>query len=122
MCSAIKSRGSQISVLRLAAIVAAWRAFLGITQMVVTERISRFQVTGESGRAGAALIGVTFDAHRATIYHTRALTVEDLIHELLHVAHPTWSEEHVVYETARLWRRGLSLPPGSSQAAERRAA
>jgi hypothetical protein len=111
MCSAVRSKGRQLAALRVACVVAAWREFLEISQIVETEPISPFQVTGENGRSGAALIGVCSDAQRATIYHTRALTVEDIIHELLHVAHPTWSEAHVVYETDRSWRRGLMMPP-----------
>jgi hypothetical protein len=62
------------------------------------------QVTNEHGRPGAALIGVVFDAHAATIYHTRLLTAEDVLHELLHVAHPNWSEAVVVRATNRGWR------------------
>jgi hypothetical protein len=110
MCSAVRSKGRQLAAFRVASVVAAWREFLEISQIVETERISPFQVTGENGRSGAALIGVCAHARQATIYHTRALTVEDIIHELLHVAHPTWSEAHVVYETGRSWRRGLIMP------------
>lgn len=118
MCSTVlaRSRGTEITGVRLASIVAAWRKYFDISQIVTTERISRFQVTGEDGQAGAALIGVTCDADKATIYHTRGLTVEDLIHELLHVAHPDWSESHVVYETACLWRPRLMLPPAREDA------
>ena len=110
MCSDVRSRGTQLAPLRVPVVLAAWREYFEIPQSVATEHISRFQVTGETGRAGAALIGVTFDATRAIIYHTRALTVEDLIHELLHVAHPLWSEAQVVYETSRLWRPGIIFP------------
>jgi hypothetical protein len=111
VCSAVPSRGRQIASFRLAPVLAAWREFLGITQLLRTQRISPFQVTDENGRVGCALIGVTFDARTATIYHTRGLTTEDLIHELLHVAHPLWSEANVVHETERLWRPGLRVPP-----------
>lgn len=102
--------------MRLAQVVAAWSTFFDISHTVTTQRISRFQVTGEDGHAGAALIGVTCETNIATIYHTRALTVEDLIHELLHVAHPDWSESHVVYETERMWRPRLILPPARDNA------
>lgn len=111
MCSSIASKGRQIARCQLPLVIAAWRDFLSIAQVVETERISPFQVTGEDGQPGAALIGVTYDAWRATIYHTRALTAEDIIHELLHVARPQWSEAMVVHDTARLWRRGVRLPP-----------
>ena len=124
MCSAIRSRGRQIPKHQLPTLVAAWREFLAIGQIISTERISPLQVTGEGGRAGCALIGVSFDAWRATIYHTRPMTTEDLIHELLHVAHPLWTEAHVLHETDRLWRPGLRIPapdsafkPGAARAA-----
>jgi hypothetical protein len=80
------------------------REYLEIRHAVRTERISCVQVTNEHGRPGAALIGVVFDAHAATIYHTRLLTAEDVLHELLHVAHPNWSEAVVVRATNRGWR------------------
>jgi hypothetical protein len=82
--------------------LAAWRDYLQVHQDVRTERINRFQVTGEDGRPGAELVGVVHDPAAATIYHTRALTAEDLVHELLHVARPHWSEGQVVHETTRL--------------------
>src|SRR5260221_11167932 len=104
MGSLPRSRGPLLSPLRLRAAIASLRHDLGICQAVRTERISRFQVTDERGRPGAALIGVVFDAERATIYHTRTLTAEDVLHELLHVAHPSWSEAAVVRATTRGWR------------------
>jgi hypothetical protein len=87
---------------RLGEALEAWRDYLQVHQPVRTERVSRFQVTGEDGRPGAELVGVVHDEVQATIYHTRALTAEDLVHELLHVARPHWTEEMVVQETARL--------------------
>ena len=110
MCSAIRSKGRPIPAVKVASVVATWRAYFNISQLVATERISPLQVTGERGRPGCGLVGVTFDVWHATIYHTRGLTTEDLIHELLHVAHPLWSEARVVLETERLWRPGLRLP------------
>jgi len=92
-------------------VIARWCEALGVRQTVRTERISRFQVTGEAGRPGASLVGVRFDAEQAVIYHTRALTEEDVVHELLHVAFPHWSEAEVRAETARL------CPAGQAEAA-----
>jgi hypothetical protein len=105
MCSLPRSRGPRLSQRQLRALIEHWHACLEITQLVRAERISRFQVTDEHGRPGAGLIGVVFDAHQAIIYHTRTLTPEDVLHELLHVAHPTWSEATVVRATTRGWRR-----------------
>lgn len=83
----------------------AWRARLGVRQHVHLERISPRQVGDISGRSGLSLVGVTYDEGEARIYHTRALTLDDLVHELLHVAHPDWEEAKVVSETERLLDR-----------------
>jgi hypothetical protein len=113
MCSALPpSHGSRLTPLRLGGVIAHCRALLDITQRVDTERISRFQVTDERSTPGCGLIGVVFDAHHATIYHTRVLTAEDVLHELLHVAHPDWSEAAVVQATTLGWRE-LSQAQGS---------
>ena len=42
------------------------------------------------------------DALHATIFHDRPLTEEDIVHELLHVKYPDWSEDQVNKETERL--------------------
>ena len=49
-------------------------------------------------------IGISFNKATSTaiIYHDRPLTEEDIVHELLHVKHPEWSEEQVNSETKRL--------------------
>jgi hypothetical protein len=36
-----------------------------------------------------------FNKQIATIYHDRALTERDVIHELLHVRYPHWTEDQV---------------------------
>lgn len=38
----------------------------------------------------------------ATIFHDRDLTEEDIVHELLHVKYPDWTEDQVNIETERL--------------------
>jgi hypothetical protein len=92
-----------------------WRAALGVTHPVRLERIGYRQVTDERGAPGCSLVGVVTDDHGACIYHTRALTLEDIVHELLHVAHPTWTEEAVVSETNRLLTLDQrKIPAGSS--------
>ncbi len=90
--------------------IAKWVAILALAVPIRHERISIWQVTGESGRPGCGLVGVycddaAGDAEKesvACILHTRRLTEEDIVHELLHVAHPAWSEGQVVGETAHL--------------------
>src|ERR1051326_3105827 len=86
-----------------------WRAALGVTHPVRLEGIGYRQVTDERGAPGCSLVGVVTDDHGACIYHTRALTLEDIVHELLHVAHPAWTEEAVIRETDRLLGPGRSL-------------
>ena len=82
-----------------------WRGELGVAHSVRLERIRCHQVTNEQGAAGCSLVGVVCGAETACIYHTRALTPEDIIHELLHVANPGWPETSVVLETDRLFAR-----------------
>ena len=77
----------------------AWCARLGIERPVALQRISRRQVVVAGGRRGCGLVGVVLAADGATIYHTRPLTLEEIVHELLHVAHPTWTEADVVGAT-----------------------
>jgi hypothetical protein len=89
-----------------------WRHALKVRQSVHLVRISRHQVTNERGQRGCSLVGVVFDEDAARIYHTRALMAEDIVHELLHVAQPSWPEEAVVGETNRLlWRDSSILMP-----------
>ncbi len=79
-----------------------WMQQLVIKHPVRLERASIWSVTDRNGRRGCSLVGVVVDTEGARIIHTRRLTEEDIVHELLHVAHPHWSEEAVVAETARL--------------------
>ncbi len=82
--------------------LARWVERLGITVPVRTERVSIWRVVGPDGRPGCSLVGVVLDETHACIYHTRRLTEEDVVHELLHVRHPEWSEAAVVETTAAL--------------------
>lgn len=81
-----------------------WAAALGVRQDVRLERVHHSQVTDHTGRRGCSLVGVVWNEARACIYHTRRLMGEDIIHEMLHVAHPEWSEPQVVAETERMVR------------------
>lgn len=78
------------------------RQRLELRHRIETERISRWQVTDEHGRPGGSLVGVARDGDRACIFHTRALTLEDIVHELLHVRHPDWPEDEVNRVTAAI--------------------
>jgi hypothetical protein len=81
-----------------------WRLRLNVAIPVRLQRISHWEVTGDNGRRGCSLVGIYWDEDEACLLHTRSLTEEDIVHELLHVAHPCWSEEEVVEETKRLLR------------------
>jgi hypothetical protein len=110
-------RGRRLAETEAPLVVEHWRAALGVRHAVRLERIDCQQVTDERGARGCSLVGVVYDAETACIYHTRALTPEDVVHELLHVAHPGWSEEAVVQETDRL----LSLRQTGGSATSRQA-
>jgi len=95
-----------------------WRGRLGLQVAVRLERVSPFQVTGENGRPGCSLVGVVLAESPPVIYHTRRLTAEDIVHELLHVAHPDWDEDEVVRQTERLRRfvsRWVSYPCSATE-------
>ena len=79
-----------------------WTRSLGIKEVVETQKISRWAVINEKGGRGSSLIGITVGEGHATLLHTRKLTQEDIVHELLHVSKPEWSEEEVRKETANL--------------------
>ena len=56
------------------------------------------------------------DTKTATIYHDRPLTERDIIHELLHVRYPKWTEDQVngmeelLYEVDKNGEREVILP------------
>ena len=77
-----------------------WKAILGLEEWsIVTEAIEKKSVVYEGGVPAwdRYFVGVTPDpkSKTATIYHDRDLIEEDIAHELLHIAHPNWTEEQV---------------------------
>lgn len=46
---------------------------------------------------------------RAIIYHDRPLNEEDVVHELLHVKYPKWSEDRVNKETEKLLKEIINI-------------
>ena len=52
-------------------------------------------------------IGICYDSDNksAVIYHDRPLAEEDIVHELLHVKYPDWSEDQVNKETEILLKK-----------------
>jgi hypothetical protein len=64
------------------------------------------QVTDEleADSIGHEFVGVerNFNEQQAIIYHTRQLQEDDIVHELLHIRYPNWSEDKVEYWTSLL--------------------
>lgn len=93
--------------------LAFWKAILNLSAInVVFHRISIFQVCDECCKPGKNFVGVTYKQgeSRAVIHHTCKLTEEDILHELLHVKFPNWSEERVVRATDELLKTKLLKP------------
>ena len=82
-----------------------WQTQLRLLDWKISfQRISIFQVSDDYCRVGNQFVGISQNRHQqtATIHHTRHLTEEDIVHELLHVRYPKWSEEQVNTHTAFL--------------------
>lgn len=93
--------------------IALWQRRLGLEDYSVTaERLSVFQVVDDFCAVGNSLVGVCADhaSKTAVIYHTRRLRQEDIVHELLHVRFPSWSEEQVNEKTAELCATQGQMP------------
>jgi hypothetical protein len=93
------------------ALVWRWQQRLGLDEFDVRlERVSLFAVCDELCRVGNSLVGIRADHDRrqAVIFHTRRLSEEDVVHELLHLRHPDWSERQVNARTAALVGRRLA--------------
>jgi|15BtaG_2_1085339.scaffolds.fasta_scaffold00118_35 hypothetical protein len=81
------------------AIIKYWQKELGITDWVITtQRIESGQIDYDDQNY---FIGIerNFDNQTAIIYHDVDLYEEAIIHELVHVQQPTWSEDQVSAET-----------------------
>jgi hypothetical protein len=92
---------------RLDLTIALWQRRLGLEDyFITTERVSVFQVSDDFCAVGNSLVGVCADqaAKTAIIYHTRQIRQEEVVHELLHVRFPFWSEDEVNNMTVKLLR------------------
>lgn len=79
-----------------------WTARLGISEYNISiQRITEEQVTEVDGSIGSEFVGISTDhlTKVATLYHTRDLYPDDLVHELLHVSNPDWDEDQINAET-----------------------
>lgn len=83
---------------------------LGIADYTIyAEKVSQDQVTAEDGNREFVGIYVNHEKKIGFIYHSRDLTEEDIVHELIHVAHPEFTEEEVNFATSTLLDRKMKL-------------
>ena len=85
-----------------------WRSWLGLDDLAwYLGEVDENMVTAEDGTTGHEIVGVICGgsphATEFTIIHSRPLTEDDVIHELLHVKYPSWGEQTVEEETWRLY-------------------
>lgn len=81
-----------------------WQFLLGISHWaILCEPIDEMQVLDDlyGTMPGNEFVGIAIDFATETgvIYHTRPLNDDDIVHELLHVRYPEWSEQKVNYWT-----------------------
>lgn len=81
-----------------------WQVLLGITNWIILcESISENQVVDEQegDTSGHEFVGIQikFKKQIGIIYHTRKLNEDDIVHELIHVRFPMWSEQKVNFWT-----------------------
>ena len=91
-----------------------WQVLLGLSDWVILyESISEDQVVDEmeENTHGHEFVGIhiNFTNKIGTIYHTRKLKEDDIVHELLHVRFHSWSEEKVNFWTDLLIKSPKSL-------------
>jgi len=82
-------------------LIEKWKSKLFLKDWeIITVGISESQVWDEKydpNPIGHEFVGIEYfkENKKATIYHTRQLKEEDILHELLHVRYPDWSEKQV---------------------------
>lgn len=91
-----------------------WQVLLGLSDWVILcESISEDQVVDEmeENTHGHEFVGIHIDFTNkiGTVYHTRKLKEDDIVHELLHVRFHSWSEEKVNFWTDLLLNSPKSL-------------
>ncbi len=87
-----------------------WQTMLEIKDWEIScEMISEMQVVDAliGNTPGHEFVGIAIqsDDKKGTIFHTRALQEDDIIHELLHVRFPEWSEQDVNFWTNLLMKK-----------------
>ena len=82
-----------------------WQTKLQLSHYIIScERITPHQVCDDNCKRGLSFVGICTDhkTNTATLFHTRKLFMDDLIHELLHVKYPNWTEEQINIETEQI--------------------
>ena len=82
-----------------------WQKALGLENYrVVIEKHHKEQVTFEYGKVGGNAVGSSFDEENGiiTIFTTRSLREDDVVHELLHTKYPQFTHDEIVTETESL--------------------
>jgi len=71
------------------------------------ESIDHDQVICDCPPEDCYFIGIHYNdtIKKGIIFHDRDLTEEDIVHELLHVKYPDWSEDQVNIETEKLLKQ-----------------
>lgn len=85
-----------------------WKRKLKIQHYHISlEKISESQVCDDDLNTGNEFVGIYTDHEnlRAYLLHTRELKLDDVIHELLHVKYPQWTDEEVSRETEKIMKK-----------------
>ena len=90
--------------------VKKWQLMLDISNWTIKcESIDEMQVVDDlnGDKPGNEFVGIAinFSNRTGVIYYTRDLQEDDIVHELLHVRFPNWSEKQVNYWTDLLINR-----------------
>jgi len=88
------------SIFQYSKMIEHWKSLFEISDWHITsESISNMQVVDalKGNTPGHEFVGISidFEKREGTIFHTRELLEDDIIHELLHVRFPTWNEDEV---------------------------
>lgn len=100
---------SKISI-QVSKLLEKWQSLLHIHYWtILCEPIDEMQVMDDlkGDMPGHEFVGIAIDFTNLSgiIYHTRPLQEDDIVHELLHVRFPDWSEQKVDYWTSLLINR-----------------
>ncbi len=99
-----------MSDIKIPHFIQQWQKNLDIQHYTICcECISPFHVCDDAFVQGHEFVGICTDHKRrkACLYHTRKLQLEDIIHELLHVKHPEWSEK-LIDIRIYCWHRSIT--------------